>query len=546
MFSCLNEKDESLCSVLEHDGGYLSLWDGYFPVRMQQKCSRKKLRELSYDFASALAALGAKHGEPTAILLPNFLEFAVAYFGILRSGGIASPINIKLSDFEIETILRKSSIKRVVVLDKFYPLVSKIETLENIIVLRVSDALPLLKGAGYFFKAKRKNTWIDISHEDSRVCDFYTFLNSGRISFSNSCTKIRKSDEALILFTSGTTGAPKGIVHTQGSLLENTYACRELFYELVGGTCGEKEVFLAAAPYFHIMGLSTMLHLPLLTGSKIIMTFPFPGEDFGSKLVRAISLMKVSVFVGTPLMYELMLNCKATQSWGAFDFSALKVCISGSIKMSDNIRAKFEKTFNKKIIEGYGMSETGITHCQKENFNFVDSVGTTLRGVEHKLINVDKDRVGEVLVRSKGLMKEYRDESEDLKKEVFIDEDGWLHTGDLGCISKNSELFLTDRKKDLIKGPHGENIHPSQIEHALQSHHLIKEVAVVGRKVDGREEVVAFVVLKLYWKSKEEVQKELFEICKTKLSSIKIPKEINFIAELPKNFFGKVLKKELK
>lgn len=546
MLSCFWEEDESLCSVLNKDGQGIYLWDGHFPVRIQKKLSRKKLRELSLNFAFALSSLGVKPGEVVAILLPNLTEFCVAYFGILKNGCIAAPINIRFSDSEIQSIIKKFGIKHAVVLEKYYSLVSQIEILENIIVLKISDSLPFPKGLAHSLKTRTQNIRAETRKSNAKVFDFYDFAESGQRFFSSSCRRVRAGDEALILFTSGTTGNPKGVVHTHGSLLENAHACKKLLYELVGNENCEKEIFLAAAPYFHIMGLSTMLHLPLLTGSKIVLTFPFPGEDFGDKILGAIGHCGVSVFVGAPKFYEIMAeNRKKKWTGKLFDSSSLKICISGSDKISDALRLKFEKIFELPILEGYGMSEAGITHCQKSGFNFEGSVGVPFPGVEQKLINVDGDRVGEVLVRGKGLMKAYKNASPN--EEVFIDSDGWLHTGDLGEVSKNGELFLMDRKKDLIKIS-GEGIHPAQIEQVLCSHYLVKESAVVGKEAAGKETIVAFVVLKdfLDAKSKDEIKEEIFKVCKNSLSSIKIPKEINFISELPKNIFGKVLKKDLR
>lgn len=543
MLSCFWEEDESLCSILNGEGKGVYLYDGHFPVRLQRKLSRKKLREFSWYFSLALSSLGIKPGEVVAMLLPNFTEFPIAYFGILRNGCIVAPTNVRFSEFEIQSLIKKFSVKHVVVLEKFYPMVSKIDTLKNIIVLRVSDTLPFIKGLVYSAKAYKEKNLIDIPKDDSRVFDFYDFLKRGRRFFSSSCFRVRRKDEALILFTSGTTGTPKLVVHTHESLLENTYACKRIFSELINNENAENEVFLAAAPYFHITGISTMLHLPFLLGSKIVMV-PNPSED--NMMLSAISSVSASVFVGVPKMYEKILkDFELVREQNAFAHSSLKVCISGSVEMPDNIRKNFRRTFGKEILEGYGMSEAGITHCQKDGFNFEGSVGPPLNGIEHKILEPDSDRIGEILVRGKSLMKGYVG---DLEDEIFIDGDGWLHTGDLGEVSKNGELFLTGRKKDLIKGQNGENIYPSQIEQIIKSYYLVKESAVVEKKIEGKDVIVAYVVLKdfLDAKSKDEIREELFLLSKSKLSSIKLPKEINFIAELPKNILGKVLKKDLR
>jgi long-chain acyl-CoA synthetase len=318
----------------------------------------------------------------------------------------------------------------------------------------------------------------------------------------------------------------------------------------------KKEIFLAVAPYFHIMGLSTMLHLPLLVGSKIVLTFPFSKEeDFGHKLLRAISYTRVSIFVGAPRFYDMMLISfqKKLWKWSLFNFSCLKICISGAVELPKSLRRKFKKVFGTSILEGYGMSESGITHCQKNGFNSAGSVGSVFTGVEHKILDPDDAGRGEVLVRSPGFMSFYFGGG--LEEEIFIDCDGWLHTADLGYINEKGELFLTGRKRYIIKTRHGENIYPIDIERVLHSHKLVKEAAVVGRKGqdDDYEEIAAFVVLK------EDLDEEysynelgsgllesgLKEYCKLKLSSFKIPHKIYFIVELPKNIFGKVLKNEL-
>lgn len=563
MLSCC-ETEKTLCSVLERCGFWddrkiaLWFWDGHRPLRYQRKVSKKELRESAYGFASSLIKkFGVGRGEPIAIILPNIPEFAVAYFGIWFAGCMAVPLNPRLSIYELSLIIKGAGIKRVVVLDKIYPEISGIETLENIIIVRMSGSFPFIKSFAYISKAIKQNIFVGIPKDDKRAFDFKQLLKNGKKNPSLYFPRIRPESNALMLFTSGTTSSPKGVVHTHKSLMNNAIACKSLLFELLGGDDFKNETFLAAAPYFHIMGLSTMLHTPLLAGSKIITIFPFPGEDFGDKLLSAVSYAKASIFVGAPRFYDIMLvSFQKSWKWKWFDFSCLKICISGSVEMPKNLREKFQKEFGKNIIEGYGMSESGISHCQKRDFNSVGSVGSVLPGVEHKILDPNEDGRGEILVKSKGLMRGYLADGtvkNGKKFEIFIDHDGWLHTADLGQINEKGELFLTGRKRYIIKTKHGEIIYPIDIERVICSHNLVKEADVVGRKdTDGDyEEVVAFVVLKdklceeYSYDEYNKLENDLREYCKSKLSLFEIPRKINFIAELPKNIFGKVLKQEL-
>lgn len=553
MFSCW-EIDETLCSVLERKGFWdnrktvLWFWDGHFPLRYQRKVSKKKLRESSYAFASYLIKkFWVGRDEPIGIILPNIPEFVFAYFGIWLAGCVAVPMNPRFTKYEFSSMIKSAGIKRVVVLDKMYPEIADIDTLENIIIVRMSEVFPTIKGLVYIRKAIKENIFVGIPENDQKTLDFYEIVKDGSKNQSLYFPKIMPESNALLLFTSGTTGVPKIVVHTHKSLLKNTFSCKNLLSEILGKENFENEMFLAAAPYFHIMGLSTMLHLPLLAGSKIIMTFPFPGEDFGNKLLSAISFAKVSIFVGAPRFYELMVKSfQKKWKWKWFDFSCFKICISGSVEISDYLRVNFKKFFKKNILEGYGMSESGITHCQKKGFNLENSVGSVMSGVEHKILNPDENGRGEVLVKSTGLMKEYLNAGPE--EEIFIDNDGWLHTADLGFISEKSELFLVGRKRYLIKNSHGENIYPLDIERVLCTNDFVLEAAVISKEIYGYVEIVAYVVLKKNVESEGEIfiERILKKHCAKFISSLKIPKKIYFVSELPKNIFGKVLRNELK
>lgn len=553
------ESGDTLCSVLEYKGFWddrktaLWFWDGHFPLRCQRKISKKELRKSSYAFASVLIKkFGVKRGEPIAIILPNTPEFIFAYFGIWLAGAVVAPINLKLTKHEFASMIKGAGIKRIVVLDKVYPEIADIDTLEDIIVVRMSEvfpSFPVPKGLVYIHKAAKENFFVGIPETDTRAEDFKRLLKEGKKNPSLYFPQLKPESNALMLFTSGTTGIPKIVVHTHKSLKENTISCKKLLSEILGKEDFKNEVFLALAAYFHIMGISTMLHLPLMCGSKIVLIFPFPNEDFGSKLLSAINFTKASIFVGVPRLYDLMIESfEKSWKWKFFDFSCLKICISGAVALPQKTREWFTRIFGRNILEGYGMSESGITHCQKYGISTAGSVGAPLPGVEHKILDPDEKGRGEILVKSPGLMKGYSNVGQE--EEIFIDEDGWLHTADLGYVTDKNELFLTGRKRYIIKTKHGENIYPIDIENILYSSDLLKEAVVVGRQEeDGYQDIFAYVVLKeepneSY--SYAELENDLKEYCKRRTSLFKIPKKIYFIKELPKNIFGKVLRNELK
>jgi len=525
------------------------LWDGASPKLGLKKISYRALRKKSYRVAGSLLSLGVLSGERVGILLPNIIEFPIAYFGILAAGCVAVPINFLYASKEspaydpaqILKILKDAGIKTVIALDKFYEAVSQIKNqaeLEKIVLVKTPDILPIVKSRLYSLKSKTGETSAQVK-KDERVLDFKTLLKKSKCLRE---IQNKPKHSAVILYTSGTTGDPKGIVHTHESLMHNAGSCRKLVAEF--GMEENAETFLAAAPYFHIMGLAAMLHTPLLLRAKTVL-LPRP-IDFPA-LVSAIDYTKPTGFVGFPGLYKGMLGVlkKDDMRKKRHDFSSLKICLSGAAYMDSGIQSKFEEFTGKRILIGYGMTEIGVTHCQR-NKNNLGNIGFSLEETNSKIAEPDEEGLGELLVRSKSAMAGYWNKPE--KTYEFFTADSWACTGDMAKLEKDGGISIVGRiDDDFIKLKSGEKLPLGAAEKILRDNPQVADAAVVGiLQPNGNYKIKAFVVLRSELQNcREFAARQLFQYLR-KLPASQIPDEIKCIDALPRNHMGKVLKKILR
>ncbi len=341
-------------------------------------------------------------------------------------------------------------------------------------------------------------------------------------------------DTAVILYTSGTTGTPKGAELTHRNLIMNADASRALF------DLGSDAVTLGALPLFHSFGQTCGLNATIAAGGTLTL---IPRFDPG-KALEIIQRDQVNVFEGVPTMYSAMLHHAEREK---FDTSSLKLCGSGGSAMPVELLRGFDKAFDCKILEGYGLSETSPV----ASFNHRDrerkpgSIGTPIEGVEMKVVDDDgKDvpqgEVGEIMIRGHNVMKAYWNRPEATAE--AIDDDGWFKTGDMARVDEDGYFFIVDRKKELIiRG--GYNVYPREIEEVLYEHPAVREAAVLGVPHDELgEEVGAAVALK----DGEEVDADqLRKFVKEQVAAYKYPRHIWFVDELPKGPTGKILKREI-
>jgi long-chain acyl-CoA synthetase len=460
-------------------------------------------QELNYAFvnegasriAGLLRARGIEPGDRVGIMLPNVPYFPVVYYGILRAGGVVVPMNVLLKAREVDFYLSDSGAKTLFVWHGFAA-----EAPADAITVTPGEFEQLVISA-------------DPVRED---------------------VQRQGDDTAVILYTSGTTGTPKGAELTHDSLRTNCEVTAKTLAQLT-----PDDVILGALPLFHSFGQTCGLNAAVSGGACLSMIPRFDPV----KALEIIQRDGVTVFEGVPTMYHAMLNVPDRE---AYEVSSLRLCISGGSAMPVEVMRGFEKAFDCKVLEGYGLSETSPV----ASFNHPDrdrkpgSIGTPIQGVEMRVVDDDGDEVaqggvGEIAIRGHNVMKGYWNRP-DATADV-LDGDGWFRTGDMATVDDDGYFFIVDRKKDMIiRG--GYNVYPREIEEVLYEHPAVSEAAVVGVPDEAMgEEVGAAVVLKA-----DAGADDIRAFVKDRVAAYKYPRVIWFLEELPKGPTGKILKREIK
>jgi long-chain acyl-CoA synthetase len=460
------------------------------------------LDEASARLAGLLAARGIGPGDRVGIMLPNVPQFPVAYYGILRLGAVAVPMNVLLKGRETAHYLRDPGAKAVLAWEPFaeHARTGADEAGAECIEVRPGTFEALLAAAEPL--------------PEIAPCD--------------------GSEVAVILYTSGTTGVPKGAALSHDNLAHNCRAAVGLF------GMGEGIVTLGSLPLFHTFGQTCAMNATICAGGCLTL---IPRFDPG-KALEVIERDRVNVFEGVPTMYGAILNDPAAD--GA-DVSSLKVCASGGASLPVELMRAFEQKFSTMILEGYGLSETSpvasFNHPDKERK--AGSIGTPIADVEMRIVDDDGAEleigaVGEIAIRGPNVMQGYWNQP--VATAACIDADGWFRTGDMARVDEDGYFFIVDRKKDLIiRG--GYNVYPREIEEVLYEHPAVREAAVVGVPHDELgEEVGAAVALKDGAQASVE---ELRDFVKDQIAAYKYPRHVWLVDELPKGPTGKILKRSI-
>ena len=471
--------------------------------------------EISGRIASALLGLGLERGDKVAVQLPNLPHFLFSYFAIMKAGLVMVPLNPLLKAQEVAYHLKDSDSKLLITFEMF-----------------AEEAVKGVQQAG----AEITTYVVNLPGNDARPEGTKHF---DELYFADDTREIvpTEGDEtAVLLYTSGTTGKPKGAELTHLNLYMNCSIAGELF------GFRDDDIGVAVLPLFHVFGLSSVLNTSVRFGGTIVL---IPRFEL-APVVEAIQKHKATIFSGVPTMYFGLLDMDTS----GYDLSSLRTGVSGGAAIPGEVIKGFEEKFpGCVVLEGYGLSESTST----TTFNIdaerrkVLSIGKPIWGVSVQVVGEDdkplppgKDNVGEIVIRGHNIMKGYYKNPE-ATAEAF--KGGWFHTGDLAYQDEDGYLFIVDRKKDLvIRG--GYNVYPREVEEVLFEHPAVSEAAVIGRQ-DPKlgEEVLAFVALKA---GQQTTPDELIAFCKERLAAYKYPREVRIVDVLPKGPTGKILKKELR
>ena len=494
----------------------------------------------SKSFAAYLQnVLGLKKGDRLAIMMPNLLQYPVAVFGALRAGLIVVNVNPLYTPRELEHQLRDSGAKAILIFEGsahvLQAVLDKIE-MEHVIVTKIGDYLGAIKGSltNFIFKFVKRGVK---SYKISKMIGFKSMLHRPEPDFNE--TSISVDDLAFLQYTGATTGLSKGSMLSHGNIVANL----DQLDALLAGVINDEgdDIFINALPMYHIYSLAVIVLAGYTKGGlNVLITNPRDITGF----VREIKKWPFTIFNGVNTLYEALLNHPEINE---VNFDAMKLSGTGGSACRRSTAERWQKLTGKVLLEGYGLSETSPSVSASppnlSEFNGkvglpVPSTEISIRGDDGK--DVRRGQPGEICVKGPQVMQGYW-QNEEATAEA-IDENGFFRTGDIGTLDKNGFLEIVDRKKDMILVS-GFNVYPNEIEDVVSLHPDIVEAACVSVPDKKTGEGVKLFVVK---SNNSLTKKQIINHCKENLTAYKVPKQIEFIDELPKTNVGKVLRRALR
>jgi long-chain acyl-CoA synthetase len=517
----------------------------YLPLglKVDSKLTYRQLDDLSNRFAAALRSLGLKEGDKISVMLPNTPQYVIAYFGILKMGGVVVNTNPTYTARELVHQMEDSGATAIVTLNTFYPKVeeAKRETgLKHIIVTTVPEFITPPFGILVKQSQKKSGDWVDVTFGG----DVYSFkellLNSPATPPD---TAVGPDDVAVFQYTGGTTGVPKAAVLTHRNLMANALQVAAWLPDAERG----KEITLGALPFFHVYGMTVAMNNCLALGGKLIV-MPDPRDV--DLVLEIIHRERVTLYPGVPAMYIAINHHPRVKE---YNLKSLKACISGAAPLPVEVQTEFERITGARLVEGYGLSEASpVTHSNPVyGKRKKGSIGVPFPDTEAKVVTLEPDEngnrrevpvgeAGELAVKGPQVMKGYWNMPEETA--LVLDEEGWLYTGDVAKMDEDGFFYIVDRKKDIIIAS-GYNIVPREVEEVLYEHPKVQEAVVAGVPDPYRGETVkAYIVLKA---GQSATPEEIIAFCKERLAPYKVPKLVEFRSELPKSQVGKFLRRVL-
>jgi len=509
------------------------------------KLTYRQLNTLVDKFAAGLQQLGLKKGDRVAVYMANCPQSVIAYYAILRAGGIVVPSNPLFVAREFEHQANDSGARIAICLSLLYPRVKQARPntqLEHVIVTNVKEYFPgLLKVLFTLAKEKKDGHRVDISG-DANTYWFQDILNSA--PDKPTPVDIEPEDTAVLMYTGGTTGVPKGAQLTQHNVVANAVQTATW---MVGTTEG-KDVIMTALPLTHSYAMTVCMNHAVYRGFAQIL-IPNPREL--DRLLGAINKHRPSLAPGVPTLYMAINNYPDV---GKYDLKSIKACISGAAGLPPEVQEEFQRITGGKLVEGYGLSEaTPVTHCNPiVSGGRIGTIGVPLPDTDCKIVDADTEtetlgaaEPGVLCISGPQVMKGYWGMPTETANVLRQDETGkvWLHTGDVAEMSEDGYFRIVDRKKDMILAAGGYNVYPREIEDVLYEHPKVMEAAAIGVPVGGSDQrAKVFIVLRPGETATEE---EILGFCNERLAKYKVPKSVEFREDLPKTMVGKILRREL-
>ncbi len=498
-----------------------------------------RLRTVCEQVASRLRDLGVQPRDRVAVMLPNTPQAIIAYWGVLKAGGVAVMTNPLYMEKELVHHFHDSGAKVLITLDllwpKIEPLLPKLD-LETVLITRISDCLGFPLNFLYDFKAGREGNRPSIPYDGKTVLPWKTLFKKG--SSFVPCTTDPEKDLALLQYTGGTTGVSKGVMVSHANLAANVQQCEQVLHNVTK----KHQVVLGIMPFFHIYGLTVCINFATAIGATLVPLPRFVPQDVLKTMVKH----KPTIFPCAPSIFVALLQQKNIKD---FDLSSVEYCISGSAPMPLSVMETFNEMTGATIVEGFGLTEASpITHLNPlRGTHKPGSIGLPFPGTDAGIVDMEvgtiplePNQVGELVIRGPQVMLGYWNRPDETATAL---RNRWLYTGDIAYMDEEGYFFIVDRKKDMILSG-GYNVYPREIDEVLLEHPGIKEAVAVGISHPTRGEIIkAYVVLE---DGVELTRGEVISFCREKLANYKIPRQVEFRTELPKTMVGKVLRRALR
>ena len=498
-----------------------------------------QLNDLTDRFAAALQQLGVAKGDRVAIYLANCPQFVMAYYGALKAGAIVAPLNPLYSAREVEHQLRDCGATVMLVMSRMYPIVRQVRAktaLRHVIVTNIKEYFPSLTRLLFtLLREKREGDRQDISG-DAQTQWLQELLRGSPPKPQP--VEVLPGDTAVLLYTGGTTGVPKGAELSHANIMTNAVMCAAWMHDLEEG----REVVLTALPLYHSFGMTTCMNVSVHSAAAMLLV-PDPRDIQG--LMKNINRHHPTVFPGVPTMYVAFNSCPGSTE---YDVKSIRACISGAAALPVEVQKRFQELTGGRLVEGYGLSEASpVTHANPVyGENRIGTIGLPFPDTMAKIVDLETGarellpgEPGELIVRGPQVMKGYWNMPEETSIAL---RGGWLYTGDIAIMDDDGYFRIIDRKKDMIIAG-GYNIYPREVEEVLYEHPKVKEVVVAGIPDCYRGETVkAYVVLK---EGETATEAELVRFCRGKIAKYKVPTAIEMRAQLPKSIVGKFLRRVL-